>query len=347
MKRFACSISVLLVSIALCAQSVKDSLLMKERSIDRAITLHRGQFRIEGGYGFSAITKRFDDEGETIKLSDEGISYVRHAWALDFRYGILENLTLNIASGYKRQSQRIQEVIITDANFGITRVFEIQKKNGLEDLLVALSARAPFTPKTLDLVVTGGIYIPTGKDEASEPEHTVTDDGAGFRDITYRYNSTWGSGTLVTTFGGLLKYRSPYYAFTAAMMYNFPLGESEEVNWQHQLVNNDFEYEGERYAYQLPGLINFSVEIERQLAPWFDLSVLFYGKKSSGGWDEIDGERLSRPEVSMFSFSPGYEILVTPKIWLRQRFSFPIMGKNEEAPFSISTSLVYNFFPFN
>jgi hypothetical protein len=330
------------LSISLCAQSQKDSLLMKERSIDRPITLHRGQFRIEGGYGLSAITKRYDSEGGVIKLRDEGLSYVRHAWYVDLRCGIVNNLTLQLSSSYKRQSQRIEDVITTDA-FSVTRLFEIQKKNGVEDLLIALSARAPFTSKSLDVVVTGGAYLPIGKDEDSRPEHKIIED-VGFRDITYHYNKTWGSATIIATMGGLIKYRTDNYAFTGSVMYNYPLSESEGINWQHQLIGNEFDYQSQGYTYQLQGSYNFLIEIERQLAPWFDLSIMVAGESTFGGWDELNGVKVTRSTSNLYTFNPGYEILVTPKVWLRQRIHVTLAGKDNEAPFSISTSLVYNFF---
>lgn len=333
---------LLTLSTSLVAQPVKDSVWMNERSIDRPLTLHRGQFRIEGGYGLSAITKRYDEEGELIKLRDEGLSYVRHNWYVDFRYGIFENLTIQVATNYKRQSQRIEEVIMTDAS-GITRLFEIQKKNGIDDLLIALSGRAPFTSKALDLIVVGGAYIPIGDDRQGKPEHTIIEE-AGYRDITYRYNLAWGSNAIIATMGGQLKYRAGNSAYTASVLYDYPLSESTGVTWSHQLIGNEFEYASEKYKYHLPGIIHVVVEFERQLAPWFDLSLMARGSISSGGWDESTGLKVTQSKTEVFAFNPGYEILITPKIWLRQRLSFPLTGTNGEAPFSINTSLVYNIF---
>lgn len=341
MKKLS-SFLLLILSTSIYGQALKDSVWMRERSIDRPLTLHRGQFRAEGGYALSAITKRYDEAREPIKLRDEGLSYVRHNWYVDFRYGIFENLTLQVATSYKRQSQRIEEVIMTDAS-GITRLFEIQKKNGVDDLLIAIHGRAPFTSNALDLMVIGGIYIPIGDDQQGKPEHSLIEE-VGYRDITYRYNLAWGSNALVATMGGQLKYRTNSFAFTASVLYDYPLAESTGSTWSHQLVGNEFEYASETYKYHLPGTIHFAVEFERQLAPWFDLSLLASGSTSSGGWDESTGLKVTLPKAELFTFNPGYEILITPKIWLRQRLFFPLAGAASEAPFSINTSLVYNVF---
>lgn len=339
-----------LVPMVCNSQSVKDSILMRERSIDRPITLHKGQLRIEGGYGLSAITKRFDDDGDKINLRDEGLSYVRHTWYVDLRYGIVENLHIQVSTNYRRQAQRIQQLLTVNAS-EFTELFEIQNRTGLEDLVVTLSGRAPLKTKMVDLVATGGIYLPLGQTQSGKPEHSISVDdsspGITFRNITYRYYSNWGNGSPMATFGGTVKVRTKDFAFTGSVLYDQSLGEGEETSWQHQLVNNKFEYQRETYTYQSPNRISFTAEIERQLAPWFDLSLIFQSEQSKGGWDEGNGIKYSRPEANLYTFNPGYEILVTPKIWLRQRLGVTLAGKNVEAPFSIYTSLVYNFFPFN
>jgi len=345
MKHLLLSMAVAMVSLSNQAQSPKDSLIAKERSIDRPITLHRGQLRFETGYGFSTVTKQFDSEGQSVDLRDEAKSFVRHMWLLDVRYGILENLHLQISTSYKTQSNLEEQIIITDAN-GVYQLTKIQSKAGLDDLLIAWSGRVPFTAKAWDIVGTAGIHIPLGSDKEGKPDHTVVKDSDGFRDITYRYNAQWGSGTPVATASGLVKYRIPYFAFTSSVVYNHPLKQSQGLRWQHQLLNNQFQYQSQPYSYQVPKGLNFSIEVERQLAPWFDLSVLVQGERLMPGWNEVTGYKVSSPENYFVSFNPGYEILVTPKIWLRQRLYFPASGKSHEAPFSIHTSLVYNFFPF-
>lgn len=327
------------------AQLGRDSVMLMERSIDRSITLHRGQLRMEFGYGLSAVSRRFDEDGNNIKLVDEGYSFVRHTWVADFRYGILDNLTLQVATNYKKQSQRHRTAFISETSGDLIRLFEIRDKKGIEDLLVTISARAPFTSKKLDIVATGGVFLPLGNDQATRPEHAVIQ-GEGFKDVNYHYSTGWGSNVLTATMGGLVKYRFPKNAVTLSAMYDYPLGESKEKVWFHQVTNDQFEYQSESTRYQLPGVLNYSFEFERQLAPWIDLSLLVKGMNSSGGWNEINQAKVTRAPMAYYSFNPGYEILVTHKLWLRQRFSFGLFGKDAEAPFTFHTAVVYNFFPF-
>lgn len=334
---------VLIVPLWCCAQTPRDTILAAERSIDRPLTLHKGQLRVEGGYGLSAITRRFDSEGNKIHLRDEGRSFVQHQWLVDIRYGLLENLTLSFSTNLRRQSERTEQVL--NVSEDVTGLFEIKHRRGLEDPLLSLSARAPFTSSALDIILTGGIYLPISKHEEQEPKHKLED--VGYRSIVYNYNQKWGNGVLIGVVGGNLKYRAVNTAFTGTFLYSHPFGATDNVRWQHQLVNDQFQYQRQSYQYQLPNRMNFSVEVEQQLAPWFVLSAILAGEKTAGGWNEINGVRYAWPDQQFFSVNPGYEILVTPKIWLRQRIIFSVSGQAADAPFSIYTSLVYNFFPFN
>jgi hypothetical protein len=333
----------LLLPLWCCAQSARDTILAKERSIDRPLTLHRGQLRIEGGYGLSAVTRRFDLDGDKIHLRDEGRSFVQHQWLVDVRYGLLENLTLIFSTNFRRQSERTEQVLtVTDE---VTELFEIKHRTGMEDPLLALSARAPFTSPALDIILTGGMYLPVSTYKEKVPDHKIED--VGYRSIVYNYYQKWGNGVLVGVIGGNLKYRGQDFAFTGSFLYNHPLGVTENVQWQHQLVNNQFQYQQQSYQYQLPNRIHFSVELEQQLSPWFVLTAILSGDKTTGGWNEVNGVRYTWPGQAFYSINPGYEILVTPKIWLRQRMILPVLGQATDAPFSIYSSLVYNFFPFN
>jgi hypothetical protein len=76
---------------------------------------------VEAGYGFSSITKQYDDGSAAINLRDEGIAFVRHAMFFEVGLGILNNLTLNLSSSYKGQTQRYQEVVFSNAQGVLTR----------------------------------------------------------------------------------------------------------------------------------------------------------------------------------------------------------------------------------
>jgi hypothetical protein len=347
MKFTLFTLIICLFSTGAQAQHQKDSLLNAERSIDRPITLHGGQFRINGGYDLAITTKRYDPDGDVVRLKDEGISYATHSFLIDLRYGLHEYVQIGMRTHYRNQTQRNQQIISFSND--VYEVFEINKKTGLEDLLVTLHIRAPFKTRKFDLVAGGGYFIPLSNGKASQPEHVIIEDQLGnnrFYNLIYTYRNHWGTGGNSIFAEGAFKYRSQRNAFSAVVNYQHSPGEGENVTWYHQLVNNEFQYRSESYKFQSQDVLAWLIEYEYQFAPWFDFSMLLAGRQSARGWDEINDVKVSKPASAVLNFSPGYEILVTPKIWLRQRIYFSVSGKSAEAPFIVSTSLVYNFFPF-
>jgi hypothetical protein len=329
-------------------QSNRDSILFMERSIDRPVNLHGGQMRFTAGYGLSAITKSFDQDGNAIKLREDGVSYVRHSFPVAIQYGISEYLEIGVSTAYKSQIQREKEVISV-GGVVITNLFQIYEKNGFEDLAISLKGRVPLNTRKIDLLLNAGAQVPVGSGKTKQPENTFSQTNqtsAVLRDVVYRDKPRWGNGTLIGMIGGTLKSRTPYYAFTIDVNFSHAFGESEDLLWRHQLVGMQYEYESESYQSLLPDKVSVFLEIERQLAPWFDLSFQFFHERFSGGWIEDSGLKLIRDESSNFAFSPGYELMVTPKVWLRQRVVFTLSGKATEGPLSFNTALVYNFFPF-
>jgi hypothetical protein len=344
----------LLIVPFLCAalfcrgQFGKDSVLMTERSIDRPITVHGGQFRATAGYDLGITTKRYDGEGNVLHLRDEGISYATHAFLFDMRYGIHEFVQIGMRSYYRMQTQRNQQVL--SISWDVYEVFEINKKSGLEDLLFSLHLRAPFKTRKFDLVVGGGYLLPVGDRQASQPTHEISEASSGsgkHYSVIYNYHHPWNSGVNSVWLEGAFKFRTASMAISAAASYAHGITEGEGLRWSHQVSGDQFQYRSEPYAYQTQDVLNWHVEWEYQIAPWFDLSIQLINRQGARGWDETYGVKVSRVENALLSFNPGYEILVTPKFWLRQRIQFPISGQSSDAPLTFSTSLVYNFFPFN
>jgi len=331
----------------LWAQSIRDSVLLNERSIDRPINLHGGQFRITTGYGLTSVTKRYDLNGNGINLRDEGISYVRHAIPISIRYGLSEYIEIGISSMYKRQTQR-EEELLTSAGVVFTNLFQVYERNGFEDVIISLSGRAPFRTRKIDLLLNVGVQLPVGSGKEDKPEHSLTQQNVSasvLRNIVYLNKPKWGNGVIVANAGGTVKARTPFYAFTLAVDYSLPLDESENTQWRHQLVGNQFEYQGIPFRYLNAERLSYFAEIERQLATWFNLSFQVLGEKRAGGWTEINGMKIIRPESSQLNVSPGFEILITPKVWLRQRLLFTLSGENDENLFAFNAALIYNFFP--
>ncbi len=332
-------------STTLFGQSARDSVLLKERSIDRPITLHSGQLRVEGGYMLATITKGFYEGGQAYDLKNSGTSFARHQFYFSFRYGVFQNLTIEISTDRKSQSIRKEQIITLSSTEGIVEISEIETKKGWENLNLMLVGRLPLRNARLDLIGAGGLGLPLGEDQEQKPDHRYSSDPNRVTSIHYRFNKKWGNGTNLLQVGSWIKYRWPMMAVTSGVFYALPVTDAKDVRWEYQLKNQIFQYRPVPYQHQSPAIIRYNLEVEHQIAPWFDVSVSLSGENSNGGWVEEVDQRYQIPRASLFVLAPGYEIIVTPKVWLRQRINFALSGKSNEAPFSIFTSLVFNDFP--
>ena len=330
------------------SQVSKDSILINERSIDRPLTLHKGQLRITGGYSLGIITKRFDDSGDVIRLSDEGLSSVRHTMLLELKYGVLDFIELQALLPYQSQTEREQSSFI----FGSPDVYtnELREYNGMEDIFVGLNGRVPLKTKKIDIALLTGISLPTAKREPDKPTHEAfREDINGFEvlNVDYHYNYNQGNGVPVIQLGGWFKYRMPNMAFSAQVIHRHGLETGESYDWISQLDDDDnFEYQKDPYTFQLPDRLNGFVEVEYQPRPWLNLIATVSAFTATKGWIEEDGAKTAVPDATLISCSPGLEILITPKLWLRQRVQIPVAGENHESALTFFTTISYNFFPF-
>jgi hypothetical protein len=338
----------------LLAQSIPgDSVLANERSIDRPVTLHAQQFRISGSYDISVISKRFANNGDAIKLRDDGLSSGRHRFTLDMKYGLTDFIQFTGALAQSSHVIREQTRYIFPRN---PEPAVIQQKvlnySGLEDLFVAVDLRAPLKTPKIDLALTLGAYLPVSSSEPHKPDHSleyVQKDDSQVNKFTYRYHYPLGKGTTVAQLGGMFKYRRAQWAVSARVDYQHALKDVKGFEWRHQLTaDNTFEYRKDPFTYRFPDSFSFHTEGEYQPLPWFDTFLNISGYSSSGGWTSPQRDlRVALPDQLMIAVSTGFEILVTSKLWLRERINYTVTGKNYEAPFGVTTSLLYNFFPFN
>ena len=319
--------------------------MLKERTIDRPITLHKGQLRGEAGYALATITKGFDRSGQSYDLKSSGTSFARHHFHLGIRYGILQNLTIEAYTDHKSQTVRREQIVTLSATQGIVEVSEIETRNGFDNLNVMLVGRAPLRSRRIDVIGSAGFGIRLGKDEEQKPDHRYSSDGNGATTLDFRFRKKWGSGTNLLQIGTQVKYRWPTIAFTGGLHYVLPLATATYVQWEYQLMNQVFQYKNEDCLRQNPSMVRCGAELEYQIAPWFDLSLLLMSESLSHGWIEARGQRYKVSPSYLLTLGPGYEIIVTPKVWLRQRINFSLFGESGEAPFAIYTSLVFNEFP--
>ncbi|MEX1240711.1 MAG: hypothetical protein WEB30_13380 [Cyclobacteriaceae bacterium] len=344
---------ILIPGSLLMAQTFSgDSILANERSIDRPITLHARQARITGGYGLSIISRRYNTEGEVVKLRDEGLSSIRHRFTLDLKYGINDFIQLNASIASSSNVVREQTRYIFPIEPEPVVMHDVTKEySGLEDLYVGVDLRAPINTRKVDISLTLGATLPVASYEPKEPEHSFEvqqEAGMNTNAFTYRYYYPLGRGIVIAQLGGMVKYRLPKWAFSARVDYQHGLKDGKSYEWIHQLDNNsEFEYRQDPFTYRLPDSFSYFAEAEYQPLPWFDIFLNVSGFNASRGWTSPQEDlKVALPDQSGIFLNPGFEIIITPRLWFRERITFALSGKSHEAPFGFQTTLLYNFFPF-
>jgi len=341
----------LIVPLTVPAQRMSgDSLLMHERSIDRPITLHAHQIRITGGYDIALLRRKFDQTGKTVNMGDEASPSVRHDYSLNVRYGITDNIqfTADIA-GTRHIVRHEAEYLTPDGEPVVSHQVE-NNYSGVRDLFLGVDLRAPFRSRKLDIALSLGAYIPTARSASRQPNHsfgTSTQDGSSIYQYSYRYHHPPGNGIVVGSIGAGAKYRTRQWAFSSGVSYRHGAKTGSGSEWKHQLTSSgEYEYRKEELAYRLPDAFNYFVEIEFQAARRVDIFINASGFTAYDGWiSNADGLKVAVPYRTITLISPGAEILLTPKLWLRERLDISLAGKNHETILSFQTTLMYNFFP--
>ena len=345
---------LLLASDLMCqAQLLSgDSLLAAERAIDRPITLHARQLRITGGYALSVISRRFNARGDLFSLRDVGASSVKHRFNLDIKYGVNDFIQLTTGIAATGQVIRGQnEYIFPQQDDPVVSHQIVNKYSGFEDLFVGLDLRAPLRTRKFDIALALGVRLPVARSEAQQPDHSFSiaeRDGEPMHKFVYRYYYPQGEGVTVAQAGGLVKYRMKKLAFSGRLDYQHGLRDATRVEWRHQFdPAQGFEYRKTTYILRLPDAFSYYVEFEFQPRPWLDIFLNISGHTAYRGWVSFDGDlKVAVPYQTIAVCSPGVEILITPRLWVRERLNVAVAGKNFDAPTAFETMVMYNLFPF-
>jgi len=329
------------------AQGFKDSILINERSIDRRINVHQGQMRLNGGYQASIISSRFDENGDKIDLGEEGITSLIHTLFFEFLYGV--HKYVQVRGGINHLTEGVRSEGLTLVPLGTEpniQINQLQQFKGFSDLFLGVDARAPLPMRELDIIGSFGATLPIAAHEPDQPSHNA-ERSSDLLVLNYQFNNKNGNGVPILFFGGAVKYRFPDLAFSVFGNYGYPTKEGESIVWKNRLLSNDqFEHRSSTYAYQLGTSMNIAVIGEYQVFSFFDVILAVATSQTEGGWSEVTGKRVATFDSNLWVIAPGYELLITPKLWLRQRIEFAISGESVDAPFVIRTGLSYNFFPF-
>ena len=342
MKGIACILMML--PVFAYSQIARDSLFNSERTMDRRFTLYKGQMRFEGTYEFIAFKKEFDENGNKEILSEKGISSNQHAFNANIRYGIIDYLDIEVRFKHKNNNYRGEPVYIISPPSPSLQLFTDVTTKGFEDIYFGINGMAPFPTNKLDLGGAIGIFLPTANSQPDQPEHSFSTDDLG-EVLNYYFQENWGYGVSSLYYKGFIKYRINDFAIAAFYESRVPNGESENLVWMSRLTDdNTFEYTSEPFQYQVSQKKHLNIQMELQLYSWVNVFLAYSHFKSSGGWTEESGSKVATPESKLAILNPGYEVLVSQKIWLRQGVNLPLSGESIRAPFSIYITLYYNLF---
>lgn len=329
-------------------QLKRDSILLYERTMDRPLTLHQGQLRVNGNFELSIFNKRFNNNGDVVKLSDEGITKVRQALVLDVKYGFNDFVQVNLQVASRSESQRGNEYDVITSTESISIHNETVTK-GLDDILLTADLRAPLKTKKIDLVVTAGSTFPTAKNQPDQPEHSIQylkydNSTSGYTRLIYHNNNHWGNGVPIVVIGLRGKARAKKWAYSGSIEYHRPTSQSQGKSWKYQVYGSAFQYYPIDYTYQVPDQLMTSVEAEHQVLPWIDTFLGFDFTNRNGGWTTQTEQKVALGNAKLFGLHGGLEILITHRLWMRQLITYSLSGTNTFAPFTIYTTLNYNLF---
>lgn len=338
-------IACLLFTTICFAQVTRDSILANERALDRPLNVHKGQLRVSGFYSYSYLGKRYSD-GSSMQLKPEGLARARHIGQAEIKYGISEYIQFTALLGLQRENIREQQLII----FGypdlesLTFVNTIHAVSGLNDIAIGLDFRVPFRNRKFDLLFSGAAILPIDNYQQSQPNHSLTE-SAGLWMINYEFDRPVSRGCVSYRFGGGLKYRLDNFGITLQGHYTLPSKTVTQVEWRHQLNNqNEFEYQSTEYTLANSNELWSSLILELQASPFVSVQFETNLQKWTGGWTEENGISIQTKDKMALMMGPGFELIITPRLWFRQFVLIPVSGKNIDLGTGFYSALNYNIF---
>jgi hypothetical protein len=320
--------------------------LLTESYVNRPLSMHKGQIQINSGYEFSIINAKYDQERKKIDLTVDGSVSAKHLIPVELKFGILEYLQLSASTTFANMGIRSQNYAVYNSE-SILYVSEINTYKGMNDLYFGTDLTAPFKWHFINWVISAGISMPVFNHEPDKPGHsyTILDPATGSAKLEYRYNRKYASGVPKGFIGSSVKLRTSKMSFTGVFAYSTGIQNGESYDWNFRLVDDEFEYEKEKYMFYPGQTTDYRGEVAMQVISWFTLWSAFSGYRSSRGWSDITGKKVGIPEESLSNLSLGFEILISPALRIKQQIVLPVSGKNLIAQLGFQTGFSLNFIP--
>lgn len=342
---------ILLAGFSLHAQTLRDSILVNERKIDRPLTLHKGQLQFITGYEISVISREYDNMSSSVSLADKGIASILHKYSFELNYGLIDFIQTSVALNFARRGQRHETLYLwtTNPEAPAYEVTYFEEYTGFEDIYLGGVFKVPFETKRVEITLSPGIYLPLFSNKPDTPEHSVElpDEENYTTKILYHDHQRMGNGSLTVRAGTSFLLRLPWNInISSRVNYSGPVSESKSIRWVHQLHGSTFIYDDIPYKYLIGRTLDYKLEMTFPVISWFSATLSWSGRNTHDGWSEITGYRIKYPDVRLSVLSAGYEIIASGRLWISEYVNIPISGKNQLAPFSIYLGVCYNLFPF-
>ena len=320
--------------------------LLTESYVARPLCMHKGQIQLNSGYEFSIINAKYDQEHEKVDLTMDGSVSAKHLIPVELKFGLLEHVQLSASTAYASLGIRSQCHNILSGE-SMLNVFEVNTYQGLKDLYLGTDLTAPFKGHLINWVISAGISLPVFNHEPDKPDHsyTIIDYVTGSARLEYRYNWKYATGVPKGFLGSSIKLRTGKISITGVFTYITGMKSGESCDWNFRLVDNEFEYEREKYQFYPGQTFEYRGEVAVQTISWLTLWNAFSGYTSNRGWSSITGKKTGAPEESMTSLSLGFEILASPVLRFDQQIVLPVTGKNVIGQLVFQTGFSLNFIP--
>lgn len=325
----------------------RDTVLSRERTLDRPLNLHSGQIRITAGYGINLNNDAFDDQGSKYSLREDGLASLRHQGQLDIRYGLSEYLQIGLQYGYSNETITKETILLYGYPAGLTGtiITESATFKGSDDIIAQVDFRFPFRTRMFDLLLQAGSELPTGPTLAYMPDHSIGLDESGrVQQLDYRYRYATGRGVVTPFIGGAWKHRLGSVAYTFYGSYRHSLQPATVYTWESYMLNGKFVNTATAVQRTLPDEIRLGGEFEIQASPIFNLSLQAQYRSQSRSWQTSANGDFALIDSYLLQAGLGYELIITPRLWLRQRLLLPLSGSSARAGTILQSSLSYNLF---
>ena len=342
MKTTACLSLLILFPLAAAGQPAME--ILTERYVDRPVAMHRGQLQFNTGYDFSIINHKYDLEGNSIDLANDGTASAKHSFPFHLNYGILEFVEVSTSLHYASMGIRSQNHQ-TETGSGSITTREIRTYRGADDLQLGLRISNPFRPDFLDASLYGGVTLPLFDHKPGQPDHRVEflEPYPGSMDIEYRYHEKFGLGVPTAIMGASVKLRSHSFSGTLDGSYSYGMKEGESISWESRLSGGEISYREVPYNYEVGNTVAYAADLAWQAIDWFAVLASFEGFVNTGAWSTETGKKVLEGKTALHSIGIGYDIQVSPSLRLHQRLLLPYLGSNILAPRVFETGISLNF----